>query len=254
MASVLVLYAAADVAAAQAVMAELHGKYAVRDIAATPAAQTRGDVLLLVLSPEQVHDATVRAGMIAALDNGQHIVVATTAPVKLPKLIDHLRPVALYQEDATEQLHAAMHVATSGEAGRPVRVATPRVQRSNRNAGLVGLVIALAMFAVGIYAVGVLDIEAPGDEYAQIETEVVLTRDALSAPELARYAQLLPQSTEAAAAYTATWRAVPTAYRAFVAGTATAVAQGTPLRIYAMPTPDPAGGTPEPTADNQAQG
>ncbi|PJF25075.1 MAG: hypothetical protein CUN53_14625, partial [Phototrophicales bacterium] len=82
-----------------------------------------------------------------------------------------------------------------------------------------------------------LGIQAPRREYDAVNTEVALTNAPIIAAELAEYARLLPRNGEAAAGFESTLRAVPTAYRAFVAGTATAVHQGTPL---ITPTPIPA--------------
>jgi hypothetical protein len=80
------------------------------------------------------------------------------------------------------------------------------------------------MFAIGLFAVAVLNVEAPVEEFNAIDTEVAATRDFLIAPTLDGYLRFLPGSAEEASVYPATVQAVPTRIRPFVAATATAVA------------------------------
>jgi len=184
----------------------------------------KDDVVVAVLSRAALQDAALQSAIATALDFGQHIIPALAEPVHLPKLIDHLTPVDLSAADATEQLHAQINAALSPEARLPLRVRTPSVQRSNRRSGLIVAVIALGMFIVGVYAVAVLNVEAPVEEYNQINTEAAATRDFIIAPTLENYLRFLPGSLEEAEQYPATLEAVPTRLRPFVELTATAVA------------------------------
>ncbi|MBE0691251.1 MAG: hypothetical protein IH587_14120, partial [Anaerolineae bacterium] len=132
---------------------------------------SKDDVVIVVISRTALKDAALQGVIASALDRGQHIIPVLAEPVRLPKLIDHLMPVDLSAEDATEQLHAQIGAALASDPWLPLRVRTPAVQRSNRRSGLIVAVVALAMFIIGIYAVAVLNVEAPVEEYNQINTE-----------------------------------------------------------------------------------
>jgi len=90
-------------------------------------------------------------------------------------------------------------------------------------------VAVLVMFAVGLYAVGVLHIQAPIQEFNSVDTEVALTVDKLVAPVMATYELYYPHSTQDAINYPSTLAAIPTVYRPLVAATATAII-ATPVR------------------------
>ncbi|MCC6616938.1 MAG: hypothetical protein IT320_25935 [Anaerolineae bacterium] len=188
------------------------------------AAPSQEDILVVVLSRAALQDAAVQSAIDTALDRGQHIIPTLAEPVRLPKLIDHLTPVDLSAANATEQLYAQIGAALSPDARLPLRVRTPSVQRSNRRSGLIVGVLALAMFLIGLYAVAVLNIEAPVEEYNQVNTEAAATRDIIIGPTLESYLQFLPGSVEEAEQYPATLEAIPTRLRPFAALTATAVA------------------------------
>ena len=67
-----------------------------------------------------------------------------------------------------------------------MRVLTPTVKRSNRSDGIVSWRLAvLIMFVVGLYAVGVLHIQAPIQEFNSVDTMAALTRDIIAAPAVA---------------------------------------------------------------------
>ncbi|MCL4248725.1 MAG: hypothetical protein KJ065_11325 [Anaerolineae bacterium] len=184
----------------------------------------KNDLLIAVLSQAALQDKAFHDALNTALDNDQPIVPALAERVKLPKLIDHLVPVDLSAANATEQLDAKIQATYSPDARLPLRVRTPSVQRANRRSGLIVAFLALAMFAIGIYAVAVLNVEAPVEEYNQINTEAAATRDFIIAPTLETYLRFLPGSQDEAAQYPSTLQAVPTRLRPFVAATATAVA------------------------------
>lgn len=185
----------------------------------------RGDVIVIALSSAALADDVLQAKLVAALDLNLHVVPVMVEPVKLPKLIDHLDVVSFADGYDIGVLRKQIELAQSVDAPLPVRVLTPSVRRSNRTAGIVVAIAALVMFAAGLYAVGVMGIQAPIEEFNGEETMFSLTRDVLAAPELEIYAQFLPKTTEEAANYVPTLLAVPTVYRPLVAMTATAVAQ-----------------------------
>lgn len=189
-------------------------------------APARGDVVIVLLSPAALADSALQNGLVGALDLSLHVVPVMAHPVALPKLIDHLDVVNFGDGYDFAVLRQQVDVATSGDAPLPVRVLTPSVRRSNRTVGIVVAIAALVMFAAGLYAVGVLHIQAPIEEFNSEETMFAATRDVLAAPQLRIYAQFLPRTTEEAANYLPTLIAVPTVYRPLMAMTATAVAAG----------------------------
>lgn len=232
-----ITYTPKDEALAERMLADLRSaSYQVEDIRANGAAQARQDVLLVVLSPEANDDANVRNTIITALDNGQHIIPVFAVPAELPRLIDHLGGLDFSETYDFDALGAKVEEALAGDARLPVRVRTPSVRRSNRSVGIVLGLLALLWFGLGLYGVGVLGIQAPQEEYDAVNTEVALTQAFLMNPELDRYGQFLPRSTDTAQNYAATLRAVPTVYRPFMAATATAYGMGTPLATNDMRT------------------
>ena len=217
-----VIYTPADQMLAQRITADLRAAgYEVGE--GDPA---RGDVMVVALSPAALADDALQATVIRALDLSLHIIPVMTQPVKLPKLIDHLDVVNFGDGYDFAVLRQQLDLVQSADAPLPVRALTPSVKRSNRTTGIVVAVAALVMFAAGLYAVGVLGIQAPIEQFNNEETMFAATRDVLAAPELEIYAQFLPKTTDEAANYIPTLIAVPTVYRPLVAMTATAVAAG----------------------------
>jgi hypothetical protein len=234
------IYAPADAPSANQIAAALRqARLDVTDLttSAAPALNHPAQSALIAIIGTNPADPALMRAIAAALDRGQHIIPVQLAGGALPKLIDHIVPVDFSEAVDMAALRARIDEVVSGAAGVPMRVRTPTVKRANRQAGWFLAVLAIGMFAVGIYGVGVLGIQAPRREYDEVNTEVALTTAPLIAVELAEYARLLPRDAESAAGFESTLRAVPTAYRAFVAGTATAVYQGTPI---ITPTPIPA--------------
>ncbi|MEP7293695.1 MAG: hypothetical protein ABI835_18045 [Chloroflexota bacterium] len=220
-----IIHTASDQALATRIVSDFRqGAYEIGDNAVD-----HGDTAILVLSPAALNDMALQAELIRALDLSVHLVPVMAQIVQLPKLIDHLDVVDFSTGYDFPLLRRQVDVELAPDAPLPVLALTPKVKRSNRRAGLVVALAALVMFAAGLYAVGVLGIQAPIQEFNNDFTALALTRDLIAAPELEIYAQFLPRSTEDAANYAATLRAVPTVYRPLVALTATAVAQGTLL-------------------------
>lgn len=231
-----ITYTQKDEALAERMLSDLRrAGYQIEDIRANGTAQTRQDVLIVVLSPEANADANVQNTVVAALDNSQHIIPVFTTPAELPKLIDHLGGLDFSGEYDFDALRAKVEETLAPDAPLPLRVRTPTVKRSNRSVGIVLGLLALLWFVLGLYGVGVLGIQAPQDEYDAVATEAALTQAFLMNPELDRYAQFLPSSEDSAQNYAATLRAVPTVYRPFMAATATAYGMGTPLATSAAP-------------------
>lgn len=230
---------AADAALAQRLAGDLRGQFTV--VEGINAVDY--DVLALVLSKAAEADAVIREAMIAALDAGKHIIPVLAEPVALPRLINHLT-AADFSAGAypIDDLRAAVAYLSGPDAPLAMRVLTPKTRRQNRGVGLIVFAAAFIMFAIGLIAVGVFDLEAPAEEYANIETQIVATRDALIGPTLEVYGQFLPRSTDEAAVFEATLERIPTVHRPFMEATATAAAvQARPTVPDILPlTPAPA--------------
>jgi len=187
-------------------------------------ASERGDVAIVLLSPEAIVDQALQNAIIRALDLSLHIIPVEAQPAPPPLLIAHLGAVDFSDSYDFASLKTWVDSELAPDAAAPLRVLTPTVRRSNRGAGVILGLLVLIMFMVGLYAVGVLHIQAPIQEFNGVDTMAALTRDIIAAPQLQIYSQFLPLSTDAAAHYDATLRAVPSPYRPLMAGTATAVA------------------------------
>lgn len=235
------VYTSTDAALASRLLNDLNGAgYPAEDIAKS-GSQTREDVLIPLLSPAALQDAALNTRLIQALDNGQHIVPVLAAPVALPRLIDHLEGIDYSSGIDLAPLRARLDAIAQGYARLPLKVLTPTARKANWQVGLWVALAALIMFGVGLYGVGVLGIQAPQQEYDAVETEAAATINAIVRPELEQYANFLPRSTEEAANYQATLRAVPTVYRVFMGLTATAVAAdpaAATMNAAATPTPE----------------
>jgi hypothetical protein len=174
------------------------------------------DTLIAVLSPQAVDDPGVQHTLDQALDADRAIVPVLAQPTKLPRLIEHLQAVDFTQGYDFEALEARVRAAQAAQSLH-MKVLTPRVKAANRRAAYVVAVAAIVMFIAGLYAVGVLGIQRPDDEFEAVETQVVLTRDAY-------IDAALPRSTEDAANFEATVRAAAPTLRPILAATASAIA------------------------------
>ena len=192
-------------------------------------ALAHGDIAIFVLSQAALADQTLQTALIKALDLGLHIIPVMTQAVALPKLIDHLDVIDFSDGYDFDVLRQQIDVELSPNAPMPLRVLTPTIRRSNRSVGILLAVAVFIMFASGLYAVGVMHLQAPLKEFNSVDTEVALTVDRIVAPVMATYELFYPHSTQDAENYPATLRAVPTVYRPFVAATATAII-ATPIR------------------------
>lgn len=206
------------------------------------AAQTRDDVLIALITPaiQKTREGAVQSAIYAALDNGQRIVPILLNGAQIPKLIDHLSFVDFTNGANYDAVRALITELTAPGAKLPLKVLTPSTRKQNRTFGWIVAAAVLVMFAVGLYGVGVLGIQAPAEEYEAIDEAVEATIAAEIAPPLATMRAYLPTNPEEAWVYPATLFAAPTRYRPFIAGTATALA--TERGVYpATLTPTPGG-------------
>jgi hypothetical protein len=186
-----------------------------RDAGAHPALAASSAVVVIV-SAAALADATVRRRIETARDRGEALVPLLAEPVALPRLIEHIAPV-----DFTEGYDiAALAERLQIPAGAlQMKVLTPAARAANRRAAVIFAVLALIMFALGLYGVGVLGLQAPAQEYNEVETEIILTRDGY-------IEAALPRSTEDALNFPATVEAARPTLRPLLIATATAVAGG----------------------------
>jgi hypothetical protein len=176
-------------------------------------------LFVVVLSPQAVADRGVQQAIVDSLENNQQIIPVLAASVRLPRLIDHLQPLDYSETYEPNLLLMRIETLSAPGAPPPMKVLTPRVRASNRRAGLVVAVIVLAMFLAAIYMVAVVGVRAPAEEYAAVETEIILTRNYF-------IDGALPLSTQQAEAFPATLEAARTAVRVPLAETATAISEG----------------------------
>lgn len=170
--------------------------------------------LIVVLSPQAVEDSGIQNAIAKALDENKRIVPVLAHSTPLPNLIEHLKAVDFTKGYHLEALTARL---SEPENAFHMKVHTPAVKNSNRRAGYAIAVIAVLMFLGGIYLVGVLGIQAPTEEYNNVETEIIETRNYY-------IDSVLPRSTEDALNFQATVDAARPTLRPFLIATATAAA------------------------------
>ena len=180
------------------------------DLQAQPATNTT----VILLSAPAVADREVLQALERAVDSNRHIVPVITEQVRLPALIEHLAPVDFSQRYDYEALAARLE-ATPGELH--MKVLTPAVRASNQRAAVIVAIGAVVMFLVALYGIGVVGIQAPADEYAAVETEIIETRNAY-------IDEALPRSTDDALNFEATVEGAAPTLRPLLVATATAAA------------------------------
>lgn len=219
MAVLKVIAAPKDRALAQKLMADLSSRG--HQIADT--FDKSFSALVAVMSPEALDDEGVTVALAEALDLGRHIIPITTSasPLTLPKWIDHLSTLDFSSDYPLDALLAEIERLTGPNAPRPVKVLTPSQRKANRRVGLVVSAVAVFIFAMGLYMVGVLGLQRPDDEYDAIETERVEQRNTIIGPTLEGF---LPRTTQEALEFPTTVEALPTRLRPFIQETATAEA------------------------------
>lgn len=170
--------------------------------------------IMIVLSPQALDDGAVNMGMLEALDQNLRIIPVLAQPTALPRLIEHLEVVDFTKGYDRQALEARLRESMNDFH---MKVRTPAVKASNRRAAWVVGIVALAMFLIGVYAVGVLGLRPPQEEYDLVETEIILTRDFY-------IDSALPRSTEDALNFPATVDAARPTLRPLLIATATAAA------------------------------
>lgn len=191
----------------------------------------KGDLVVAVLGASE--SRSVPDVVLKALDLSLHMVIVRTEPFQLPKLINHLVVIDITSATYRDDLLAAIETLSAPDAGLALKVLTPNAKRSNRSTGVIVAIIAIFMFAVGIYGVAVLNLEAPQDAYAAVDTAAAMTIQFYVGPELQYFSTWLPRSPEDEANFEATLQQLPTAYRPLMGLTMTQYAQGTPLPTIA---------------------
>ena len=233
-----IIYHPADHTTAARLIADLNASGTpVRDLT-QGGENAKGDILIAVISPTSNADANalVEKVLIQALDNSQHIIPVLLGGAGIPKLIDHLQYANFTDAYDFPAVQLLVEDASHPGAKAPIRVLTPKVRRSNSRAGWIVAVASIFMFLVGLYAVGVLKIQQPQEEYDAIDaTQRAMIEQELE-PQLATAEGFLPADPDQAYVYPATALAFPTRLRPFVVATATAYA--TQNNVYpATPTP-----------------
>jgi hypothetical protein len=186
--------------------------------------------LVAVVSPAALRDAAFMTKLDAGMDAGLHLLVVFEQPIDLPKAINHVETFDFSGGIDVGGLGARLEAIQTGAAGLALRTRTPAVRKANRQTAAILAVMVFGMFAAGIYGVGVMGLQAPRDEYDAVDTMEAMTIQAYTVPELEQYARMIP-AAGSDADFAATLRSIPTAYRPFVAGTATAFSEGTPIIV-----------------------
>lgn len=177
----------------------------------------KGDtVLIAVLSPAAINDADVLR-QIDEADMQRNIIIPLLAQeTALPPKIAHLSTI--------DFRNGAYPFEVLKDRAMGLDANAPDLKKRNRRAGIVVSLLALFIFAVGIYGVGVLGIHAPQDEFEVVETARMNQRNTLIAPTLQ---PLIPVGQFAISQFELTVTNVPTRLREYLIQTVTATAQGT---------------------------
>jgi hypothetical protein len=176
-----------------------------------------GNLLIVLISSAAKADSAVQAIIVQALDNGQHIVPIQVDNGSLPKLIDHLEPISFAGKYNLSELEHQIQKLSSPDAGLPLKVLTPKAQQKNRKFAYWLAVLAIIWFILGVILVGFFGVQAPREEYDNIDTEVAGTIQFY-------LSQNIPRTTEDAANFPVTVQAAPTAQRPYLIATATEMA------------------------------
>lgn len=173
-------------------------------------------VLVALISPSGATDADVLRQIDAAQAQHQIIVPVLAQDSALPAKIATLKPV--------DFRGGAYPFETLKDRVLGLNATAPDLKKRNQRAGLVVGLIALFIFGVGLYSVGVLGIHAPQEEFDEVETARMDQRNTLIAPTLE---PLIPVGQFAMSQFEITVTYVPTRLREYLVQTVTATAQGT---------------------------
>jgi hypothetical protein len=189
------------------------------DLSQAPDLRGTDSMLVALISPAANADSSVQQAIITALDNNQHIIPIIAQPTPLPKLINHLQALDFSAKYDSDLLIERLQALSAPDAPSPMRVLTPKTRTANRRFGYIFAALAVMWFVIGILLIGGHAVEFPRDEYNQVETQIVMTRDYF-------LDQNQPRTTEQATSFPVTLRAAPTYQRPFLIATATAQAEG----------------------------
>lgn len=171
---------------------------------------------VIVLSPQAAADPEIDAAILRAVEQRQYIVPVLAQATPLPEMIEHLDALDFSQHYDPQALAEYLEAHPDR---LQLKQRTPDVIAANRRLGIVVALAAVFVFVVALYAVGVLGIQAPVEEYATVDAEAGATIDAI-------IEAALPHSTEDAASFQATLDAAAPTARPILAATATARAGG----------------------------
>lgn len=183
-----------------------------KDLSATDALLTDRPTLIAILSPQALHDDEVRQSIDRAIATRQQIVPVLAQAVTVPPALQGLAPVDLSARYEFNNLLARLTDQV---------VLTQERRMSNRRIGVVLALLALIMFLMGLYLVGVLGVQFPAAEYEAVDTQAANLINTQIAPFMQTN---LPHSTADAETFASTVQAAPTRYRPLLIGTATAIA------------------------------
>lgn len=169
---------------------------------------------IVIVSPQALADRDFDAALVRAVQQHEYIVPVLAQPSALPKMIEHLDALDLSAGYDRETLVAFI---AANPASMPMKQRTPDVIAANRRLGVIVALAAVVVFIAALYGIGVMGIQAPVDEYATVDANVVLTRNAI-------IDGVLPRSTEDAASFQATYDAAAPTLRPILAATVTAQA------------------------------
>ncbi len=179
----------------------------------------REALLVVLLSPAARDDDSVQQAIIAALDNGQHIVPLLAAPVELPRLIDNLEPLDFTEQYEPARLLERLERLSRSDAPPPLVALTPARRAANRRSALFFSFFALLSFIAALVLIAGLGYGPPEEEFASVETQIFLTRNYF-------IDNALPRTTEEAASFSATLERARPSVQPYLALTATAIAEG----------------------------
>ncbi len=179
----------------------------------------REAVTVAVLSPKALEDSGFQQNVVKALENNQHIIPVLAAKVGLPRLLNNLQAVDFSERYDAKTLLERVNMLSAPDAPPPMAILTPTRRDANRRVGYLIGGIVIAFFVVGIWAVGSGTVQAPADEFASVETQIILTRNYF-------IDEALPRSTEDAVNFPATVENIPTKALMELIATATAIAGG----------------------------
>lgn len=216
MAVVTLCYAPDDVEIAGLIRTDLtNAGYEIRDSVSAGA----DHVTIIVLSPQALNDNTVLNGMIATIENRQHVLPVIAHEVELPRLIDHLQPLDFTGGYARDPLLDQIKTLTGPNAPRPMTVLTPAQRKANRQAAALAFAFVFVLFMISIYLLGTGIVGPPDDEFASVETQIYLTRNWY-------IDEALPFTTQEAVNFAATVERAQPSVQPFLILTATAISAG----------------------------